>query len=52
MQAASATKVWVESEGSLHEVEVCNSSIEHNLFNEPDILFLEVCRYQKEVAVW
>jgi hypothetical protein len=52
MQAASATKVWVESEGSLYEVEVCNSSIEHNLFNAPDILFLEVCRYQKEVAVW
>lgn len=52
IQAASAIKVWVEVEGSLYEVEVCNSSIEYNLFNEPDIVLMEVCKWQKEVAVW
>lgn len=52
IQAASAIKVWIEKWGSLHEVEVCNPSIEYNLFNEPDILLLEVCKWQKEVTVW
>ena len=52
VQAASAIKVWAEDEYGLHEVEVCNSSIEYNLFNEPDILILEVCKEQKEVVVW
>lgn len=46
----SSPKVWIEEE-SLREIEVCTSQINYNLFNEPDIVELEVCELRREVAL-
>ncbi len=45
----SSPKVWIDENG-FREVEVATSNIEYNLFNEPDIVELELCEVQKEVV--
>ena len=51
-QIASSPKVWMEVDGSWHLVEVVTPYIEHNLFGEPSYILLEICLWEKEVALW
>lgn len=46
----SSPKVWIEEE-AMREIEVCTSQINYNLFNEPDVIELEICELRREVAL-
>ena len=50
-QIASSPKVWIEESGNWHLVEVVTPQIEYNLFGEPSHLHLDICLWQKEVAL-
>ena len=51
-QITSAPKVWLERNGAYELVEVETYELEYNLFGEPSQVILNVCRWQKEVALW
>ena len=51
-QIASSTRVWRECCGEWESVEVETRSIEHNLFGEPDSIYIEICTLNKEERVW
>lgn len=51
-QIASAPKVWLEQNGATELVEVATSDIGYNIFGEPSQIVLNICRWQKEVAIW
>lgn len=48
----SSPKVWVKQKGRYELVEVATTEIEYNLFGEPAFLHLDICLWQKEVAIW
>ena len=50
-QIASATKVWVKQGENWRLVEVVTPYLEYNLLGEPSHLYLDVCLWQKEVAL-
>ena len=50
-QIVSATKVWVKQNESWNLVEVVTPHLEYNLFGEPNHLCLDICLWQKEVAL-
>lgn len=50
-QIASSPRVWIEQNGVWHLVEVVTPQVEYNLFGEPSFLRLDICLWQKEVAL-
>lgn len=50
-QIISAPKVWIERNGEFNLVEVETSSLVYDLFGEPSHIHLDVCLWQKEVAL-
>lgn len=50
-EIASSPKVWIEKDSSLTEVVVTNSTIDCNLFNEPDCVNLDLLVWRREEVV-
>ena len=50
-QIVHSPKVWVEERGRRRSVEILSSEIEYNLFGAPASIALDVCLWQKGVAV-
>ena len=48
----SSPKVWVKHKGCYKLVEVATTELEYNLFGEPGFLHLDICLWQKGVALW
>ena len=48
----SSPKVWIKQKGHYELVEVTTTEMEYNLFGEPGFLHLDICLWQKEVALW
>ncbi len=44
----STTKVWIEGEDVCHEVEVRSSTVDTNLFGEPDSTVIELTEWRRE----
>ena len=47
-----APKVWAKHEKGYELVEVATTNIEHDLFGQPDFIHLDICLWQKGVALW
>jgi hypothetical protein len=50
-QIVHSPKVWVEQANARRSVEVITSSIEYSLFGAPVCIALDICLWQKEVAL-
>lgn len=50
-EIVSSPKVWIESDNALTEVAVTSSTIEQNLFNEPDCVDLNLLVWRREEVV-
>jgi hypothetical protein len=50
-QIVHSPKVWVEQANGRRSVEVTTSSIEYSLFGAPVCIALDICLWQKEVAL-
>ena len=48
----SSPKVWMKRKGHYELVEVATTEMEYSLFGEPNFLHLDICLWQKEVALW
>ena len=47
-----APKVWAKRENGYELVEVATTNIEHDLFGQPAFIHLDICLWQKGVALW
>lgn len=50
-EIASSPKVWIEGDNALTEVAVIPSTVEQNIFNEPDCVNLDLLVWRREEAV-